>query len=68
MREIASAVGLELAEARPPVSLDDEAEALARQRDDARNAKDWDRADRLRPSSRPRATWCRHRHGHQVAG
>ena len=48
VREIATAVGLELAQARPPVSLDDEAEALARQRDDARNAKEWDRADRLR--------------------
>ena len=48
VREIATAVGLELAQARPSVSLDDEAEALARQRDDARNAKEWDRADRLR--------------------
>jgi len=48
VREIAGAVGLELAEARPAVSLDDDAEALARQRDDARNAKEWDRADRLR--------------------
>jgi cysteinyl-tRNA synthetase len=39
---------LELAEARPPVTADDGAEALARQRDDARNAKEWDRADALR--------------------
>ncbi|HEY5153146.1 MAG TPA: cysteine--tRNA ligase [Acidimicrobiales bacterium] len=48
VREIAAAVGLELAQVRAPVSLDADADALARQRDDARNAKEWDRADRLR--------------------
>jgi len=48
VRQITTAVGLELAEARPPVTADDGAEALARQRDDARNAKEWDRADALR--------------------
>jgi cysteinyl-tRNA synthetase len=48
VRDITGAVGLELAQARPAVSLDDESAALARQRDDARAAKEWDRADRLR--------------------
>jgi cysteinyl-tRNA synthetase len=46
--QIASAVGLELAGAVAAESVDDEARALARQRDDARAAKEWDRADALR--------------------
>jgi len=48
VREIADAVGLELAAPRPQLTADDEAEGLARQRDDARAAKEWDRADALR--------------------
>ncbi|MEI7594021.1 MAG: cysteine--tRNA ligase [Actinomycetes bacterium] len=48
VREIAGAVGLELARPQAPVAIDDEAEGLARQRDDARAAKEWDRADLLR--------------------
>ena len=48
VREIATAVGLELARPPAPTEFDADALALARQRDDARTAKEWTRADRLR--------------------